>query len=204
MALTKRLSGFRFAEIRQNDTLQALAQRELNDATMWTELIAINDLLPPYLTGDILEAGPNVKLFGQSLLVPAVSSRVTSASDPDRVFGADIALLGGLLSADATGDLSLVSGVANLKQAYKNRLDTPLNELTFHPTYGCGAHALKGQGGTPGTVTLAAQYVRSSLLADPRTRSVESTQATLAGDVTEVRASATAVTGSSIDIQTSG
>lgn len=200
MALTKRLPASRFIEIRQGDTLQRIAQRELGDAKLWTVLIAINDLAPPYLTGDLLEAGPKVKLYGQSLLVPAVASQTSSADDPDRVFLADLDLANGLLSADENGDLRVVSGVANLRQAYAHRIATPLQELLFHPTYGCGVHRLKGQAGSPGTATLAAQYVRSALLADPRTQKVESTKATVSGDVTNVVASVVPVTGSSIDI----
>jgi len=198
----KRLTNFRFAQIHRGDTLQRIAQRELGDATRWVELIAINDLAPPYLTGDPLAAGAKVKLYGDSLIVPAVGARAPSTTDAERVFLADVALVGGQLRAGEDGDLGIVAGRDNLKQAYRNRIDTPLGDLIFHPAYGCGVHSMKGQAGRAGTAVLAAQYVRTALLADPRTQSVLSAKADLAGDAVEVTATAQPITGSAMDIGT--
>jgi hypothetical protein len=200
MGLTKRLAGFRFVEIRQDDTLQKIAARELDDANLWRELIAINDLAPPYLTGDLALAGPKVKRFGQSLAVPATTAPSASPDDPDRVFGTDILLLNGRLQATSTGDLALVSGVANLMQALGNRLETPLGDLLFYRNYGFGGHRLKGKSNVPGTATLAAKYAESSLLDDPRVSSVPKSSATVTGDRVDGVAIAQPITGVPVNV----
>lgn len=199
---TKLLAGFRFVEIKQGDTLQRIALRELGDATRWTDLIYINDLFPPYLTADASAAGPHVKLYGQSLIVPASEIEGAGETDPALVFGRDVSLAKGRLGAAANGDLETVAGESNLRQAYKNRLETGLRELAFHPDYGNGARDLLGHGGDLGNLTLAAAFVRSALTADPRTKSVDSSTATLAGDSITVEAQATPVIGSSVDVST--
>jgi predicted Zn-dependent protease len=48
MSIMRPLNGFRLVEIKYGDTLQELAARELGDANKWRDIIAINDLLPPY------------------------------------------------------------------------------------------------------------------------------------------------------------
>jgi phage baseplate assembly protein W len=196
---TKRLSGYRFVTVQQGDTLQAIAQRELGDTTLWADLITINGLTPPYLTGDPLEASATVKLYGQEILLPAATVQISATSDPDRVFGVDLKLTNGRLGA-ANGDLALVGGVSNLRQAIKNRIETQLGELLFHPPYGCGVYRVKGEGADPTAATLGAKYVEGSLLADPRIAAVEAVTATITGDTCEIIATARAVAGTSVDI----
>ncbi len=52
--------------IRQNDTLEKIAQRELGDATRWVDLVVLNDLKPPYIDS---QNGDGVKQTGDKLLV---------------------------------------------------------------------------------------------------------------------------------------
>jgi phage baseplate assembly protein W len=193
------LTGYRFVSIDQNDTLQAIAARELGDASKWADLVNINGLTYPYLTGDPTLSGPNVRLYGQTIIVPAATVQLSAATDPDRVFGVDLRLTNGQLTAE-NGDFALVKGRDNLKQAYQNRIATPLGELLFHLLYGCGVHALKGFVNGPTAALLAARYVKDALLADPRTDKVTASKATVQGDVTAVEATAQAVGGTSIDI----
>jgi phage baseplate assembly protein W len=196
---TKRLTGYRFVTIQQGDTLQAIAQRELGDAALWADLITINGLAPPYLTGDPSLASASVKLYGQQITLPAVSVQVSATTDPERVFGVDLRLTDGQLIAE-NGDLAVVAGVANLSQALKNRIETELGELLFHPNYGCAVSRVKGEGGDPTAATLGAKYVEGAILDDPRIDSVESVKATIIGDSCQIVAIATPITGTSIDI----
>lgn len=200
MAVTKPLSGFRFVEIRQDDTLQRIAQRELGDTSLWWTLIDINDLTPPYLTGDPNASGPKVKLYGELLVVPASEPQGEPDPDAARIFGVDVLLRRGRLESGETGDLAMVSGHENLKQALVHRFGTALGELLFHPTYGCGVHALKGEAAQPGIATLAAQYARSAALSDPRVQAVSNTSAKFSGDALAVTATVTPITGGALDI----
>jgi hypothetical protein len=193
------LSGFRIVEILQDDTMQAIAARELNDASRWPDLVNINGLVPPYLTGDSSQAGPTVKLFGQSILVPAATTQVTAVSDPDRLFGVDLDLAGGRLTA-VDGDFALVAGVANLKQALTHRIATGLKELLYHLPYGCDVRRVLGSANGPAAALLAGQYVKSALLLDPRVDSVTSTVVDVRGDVIAIVAKVQPVTGAAFDI----
>jgi phage baseplate assembly protein W len=197
------LTGWRFCETRGGDTLQEVAARELGDASLWVDLIDINDLKPPFLTGDPSLAGPHVKLYGQLIMVPASSPQATADTDPEAVFGVDIALDGaGRLAATASGDLAIVGGHANLKQALQNRIATDTGELLFHLDYGCKVRRMVGVANGPGAGLIGGQYVRSAILDDPRIDSVSSVTVTVQGDALQIRAVAAAIAGAPITINT--
>ncbi len=193
------LSGYRYVQIEVDDTLQSIAARELGDADLWRILISINGLSYPYISGDPTLIGDTVLGYGAQLIVPAPTIQVSSAVDPNRVFGVDVALQNGLLAADGA-DFACVGGNANLKQALQNRLDTPLGELLFHQAYGNGAHGIKGVVVGPTANLLTAQYVKGALLADPRIDSVQNLTSVAAGDAITTTATAVPVSGTSIDL----
>ena len=199
MSIMRPLNGFRLVEIKHGDTLQELAARELGDANKWRDIIAINDLLPPYVTGVAAEAGRHVKLYGQMIMVPAVQSSVSAEADPAAVFGVDLDLTGGLLAADS-GDLRLIAGRANLRQALTHRVRTPLRDLLFHLPYGCGVHRLIGRVTGGAAAQLGSQYVRGALLADPRVSNVESVHSSPDGDVLPVAATINPIVGAPIEV----
>lgn len=201
VSINRPLQGYRIVEIQQDDTLQQIAARELGDASRWADIVSINGLSPPYLTGDLSLAGPAVKLYGQTLIVPAPTVQVPSVIDPDAAFGVDLDLTNGVLSAES-GDFALISGRDNLKQALLNRVDTDPGELLFHLNYGCKARRLLGAMNGPTTGQLAAAYVKTAVLMDSRVASVSSSTATVEGDSIAVDAEVQPVTGSSIDLST--
>lgn len=197
------LTGYRLVEVLYGDTLQSIAARELGDAERWAELIAINGLTWPYLTSDENESSATVKLYGQTIFVPAATPQVSATSDPDAVFGVDLLLVDGDLEA-VDGDLELVGGRFNLRQALKHRIDTPLGDLIFHQAYGCGAHRLKGRAASPTTALLGARYVRDAVQADPRVDSVIESTATVVGDVVQANANVRPVVGAAVAVSTEG
>lgn len=200
----ERLQGRRRrVETRRSDTLQKIAARELGNATRWYELVAINRLLPPYLTDDPVEAGERVLLTGSGLLVPDEGAPVQAsrAADPATTYGMDVALSDGLLMETEDGDFAVATGYDNLVQALKHRLDTDIGELVFHRDYGCGVRRLLGHGGTTATGRLAQALVRRAVASDPRVADARGVTATISGDVLTVTGTAVAVDGSTIPLE---
>ncbi len=196
------LSGFRFAQIRQDDSLPEIAARELLDASRWPELVAINALVPPFLTGSLAELRPGVKLYGETLLIPAAAPQVSAEVDPDLVFGVDLELRDGLLVAGEGGDLAVVRGRDNLRQALVHRLRTPLRGLLRHLRYGCGVYALKGKVVGPTAGDLGVRFVRDALGMEKRLSSVGQVAADLAGDSVEIKAIVQPIAGAPVSVTT--
>lgn len=191
------LSGFTFVLTQRGDTLQKVAARALGDASKWTQLIYPNNLVYPYITDDPTQAGTGVLLTGAQILIPAPSA-AASTTDPDQVFGTDIALTNGLLSATATGDFAFVTGRANLRQALKNRVETQQGDLAYHPRYGSLLKTLIGRVSVPAQQLLAASSAKGAVLADPRVASVDKAVATVSGDAVSVSIEAIPVAGQSV------
>ena len=196
----KPLAGFRFVEILHGDTLQAIAARELGDASQWSQLIAMNGLVPPYITDDPSVVTAGVLLSGGSIKVPAPQPVVTSTTDPDLVFERDILLdtYGGLSTEN--GDFAVASGRTNLRQALVNRVNTDRGELIFHQEYGSRVRALLGAVNGPTATLLAAQYAKSCVAADSRIKQVNSATATAVGDAIQVSVEAQPITGRVVDV----
>lgn len=198
--VTRPLSGFRFVEILYDDTIQRIAARALNDASRWPELVAINNLSPPYLTNDPSIAGDRVKLYGQQLVVPAAAAQVATEIDPERVFGRDLDLSGGELSDNGLGDFALIAGQANLAQGLKHRIVTGLRELLQHLAYGSGVRYVVGKVNSASAGAIAARYAEDSLKADERVVSVAKVTATIGQGVTAIEARVVTATGSVLNI----
>lgn len=197
------LYGFRFAEIRRGDSLQTLAARELGDAKRWADLIGYNNLVPPYLTDDPNAAAPGVLVAGGLILVPAPAPVTQTTTDPEKVFESDIELAvdGSLMTAD--GDFAMIAGRGNLRQALKNRIETERGDLLFHQRYGCNVRRLIGTVNGPTASLLAAQYVKSAVLADPRISRVTKATAEVIGDTINASVEAEAVAGRTVVVTAS-
>lgn len=195
------LVGYRFVQTESFDTLQQVAARELGDASRWTEIVAINNLLPPYLTDDPEAVTAHVLPNGSYLVIPAASPSARNP-DPNGVFGQDLKLTpDGLLDIDGT-DFAVVSGVDNLVQALTNALRTDQGELLFHPAYGSLIRRILGSVTGPTAGLLAAKYAKQTVEADSRITSVTSSVATISGDVISVAVKSQTVTGATQPIST--
>lgn len=195
MSFDRAMTGYRYAETMRGDTLRHVALRELGDAKFWTDLVIINGLLPPYLTDDPALVRPGVVLTGDTILIPAPQENAALTEDPDEVFGADILLNNGRLDLEG-GDFKVSTGLGNLIQQIRHRLSTEKQALMFHPRYGCYTHLLRGRGNGPILSQLAAFYVRSALLEDPRISEVPRCETSVDGDVLRINADAIPVSGS--------
>lgn len=205
MSLTKAALGYRLAETRMGDTIQDVAARELDDAGRWPELVAYNGLAPPYLVDDLAgvengSEGGNVLLAGMHIRVPASKPR-NDVSKPEDIFGTDILLTGGFLTADAGGDMATVSDLTNLRQALTIRLNTEQRELVWHRDYGNPLFKLKGQKAGPVNLQLGAAYGSRTLRSDPRITAIESITATIEGDSITVEATAVTEDGRPLPVR---
>ena len=198
------LVGFRTYTVRQGDTLQAIASRELGAAALWTNIAQLNNLLPPYIVDTLadLQDAPDgrVVLVGQVIRLPSPGRTPSGVLDATDLFGTDLDLTGGVLTADASGDLALITGAANLKQAIENRLDTHPGDLIWHPLYGCRIYELVGRGNDGATDQIAAGYVERALRSDPRVSSVQNLTASVAGDTTSISGTAVAINGKHLPV----
>ena len=193
---------FRLAETRQGDNLASIAHRELGDANRWPELIWINQLTYPYLTGDESEASANVLLTGNLIRVPAPAATPVNDDVDERaqVFGRDCLLKNKKLVITDEGDVEVVSGTENLSQQLRHAINTPRGQLRRHKNYGCLIWLLKGTIQGPTAEMLGAAHVRATLLSDYRVNSVRSSIAVTSGDALVVTATAEAIDGGAIDI----
>jgi phage baseplate assembly protein W len=192
--------GFRFVTTDVGDTLQEIAARELGDASRWTEIVAYNNLVPPFITDDADEAGPGVILTGSRIRLPAPSTQVSARLSADQAFGTDMRLDRGALAVTDAGDFDVVSGSANLVQALSNRVVTERGELVFHPRYGCETRRLVGLANGPTKRLLAAQSAKAAVRQDPRVTRVTKAIGSVNGDVIAVGVVAETVLGSGVQV----
>lgn len=196
-------TGWSTALTEYGDTLQRVASRELQDASRWLEIAWLNNLRPPYLTGDRTLHGVatgQVILWGQSIRVPRPGTAQQGAT-PAQAYGADLSLANGLLSADVFGDLALVAGVPNLKQALELRLRNDIGCLPYHPKYGNEAGRVRGYKGVENARLLALRFSEESALGDPRVKGVSDGKVGQSGDAILVELTALVDAGETLRLQ---
>lgn len=178
--------------IRIGDTLPSLAQRVLGDGLRWRELVALNNLKPPYLVSslDPLDRLPSTVLWGDWIKVPAQAINASVVTG-EEALGQDVRLDKGRLTT-TNGDLNLVLGGANFSQALRHRVTVPYGSFLPHPTYGCEIYSILGVGNNAVVMLLGAGFVRRALLRDPRSASI-TVGARAAGDTLAIDVQAQAV-----------
>jgi len=97
------------------------------------------------------------------------------STEQNTIYGTDIRLKdSGDILIGANGDLHLIYGINNLKQAIKNLLDCPQGWLFEDPEYGSRLEKYWGQPNTIATRYAAARDMQDALTLDPRIAKVES------------------------------
>lgn len=200
MSLERTIAGVRLAQTDYGDSLQLISLRELGDASRWPELVALNQLLPPFITDDPTAAGDGIIVTGGLIKIPAsASSTVSVEQNSDLVFECDLVLDQGQLQS-SSGDFAAVAGIPNLRQALANRLTTDTGELGFHAEYGSRLRRIVGTVNGPTAGLLAASYAKTAVLQDARVSRVTSSVATVLGDQVQVSVVAEPIVGQAVDV----
>ena len=177
------MADTRWSVVQAGDTLRLIALRELGDAMRWPEIADLNELRPPYIVGSLDPAARQraTLIWGDRILLP----KGTAATEIERyedLYGTDIDLRNGRMTAGADGDWALVTGGDNLLAALGRRMRTRTGDLLAHPKYGCDAAAILGFKLRPVALLLGAGFVRRAALADPRVERVERVTTEAGGD----------------------
>lgn len=204
MSLTKRSSGYQLAETYQGDTVQKIAARVLGDASRWPELVAYNNLVPPYVVDDLagIETSGDglVLISGMHIRVP-VSKPASDVSHPTDIFGSDLRLDNQGFLGSENGSFALVSDISNLRQALGIRLNTELRELVWHPKYGNPLFKYVGVKSSPAYLQLTAAQGEQTVRADPRISDVEQVVVTIDADSLLVEVDAVAADGRDLSVK---
>ena len=186
----------RLSDIQYGDDLRTISLRELGTADRWVELSILNGLTNPYIAA---EAAPGILAYGDLIKIPTQNSMISAATDPAGVYGVDIKLTAGSLSV-TDGEIDIVAGVQNLVQTLRTHVVVDKQELGFHPTFGCLVRTLIGNVNRSSADQLAAFYVKSALLEDPRVQEVPSCTATSVGDQIQVVSTVYPIAGRPVDL----
>lgn len=197
---------WRVVNTQQNDTLRAIAERELGSASRWVELVELNGIRHPYLVADrnSEEAlSGRVIAFGDPIKVPsgtAVNADFAGVT-PVEAYGIDINLDTGEVCGGPSGDVDTVAGIQNLKQALNLRLTNGYRELEYHRKYGNEAHRLKGHKASPLIGLMALWFCEMTVKADPRVRSVANGRFEINGDAIHIFITAIVSDGFALKLQ---
>lgn len=185
--------NYRDYRIAQGDTLRSIAYRQYHDATRWREIADLNRLRYPHIVESL---DPADRLPGTVILGDTIQLRTPAFDLPSppakALFGVDLQLDHGQLPV-LEGDLTLVAGLPNFRQALQHRIKTLTGELLYYPDYGCNVQLALGLKLEPIVTLMGAAWVQESLQQERRLASVDRVTAKALGDSLEVNASVTAV-----------
>ncbi|GIM45247.1 hypothetical protein DNHGIG_07960 [Collibacillus ludicampi] len=121
---------------------------------------------------------------GNTLLYPYTPNATANntSTNYSLVFGTDWKLDNNGFLVRANNDIATVSGLDNLAQALRNRLQTALGTLMLHPDYGNELYNILGESNKLYFTGLAKYYVQQCAIQDPRIRQAEVTNLTIQED----------------------
>lgn len=176
--------------VTQGETVQSIAQSELNDLSLWTDIVSQNNLKYPYIveTKDEKIMNPeHLVTWGDKLIMPVATDLSTvnpnTFSSQDQEYILSIALGRDLdVLTDTTdisqhgtsdevvgmnhnyqGDIATVYGIANVKQSIVMRLNTAKGSLLLHPDYGSTLYELFGKSTLEQMQLISNEVIRACL-----------------------------------------
>jgi hypothetical protein len=158
------------AKLRVNESLLDFAARTTGDFSNWESVASANNLFPPYV-GTV--AAPGIAIPGQKLFLPPFSVNSPIANYDDAFLGTDIDIGPPYSNLEMwTGDFSLIRGINNYLGALARRVLTPVGSLIYHTSYGSLIPGEIGNVSTANEAMLLSSYLKSALLSDTRTQTV--------------------------------
>lgn len=115
----------------------------------------------------------------------------------EEIFGVDYSSNGELTS---TGDLMLVSGLDNAKQAIRNRLLTSILIYDYLEEYGCNLTNIYGEPTNHNSLQLLDLIIKDSLNLEPRVQEILEINCYFEGKIIIVEMSLLLVDGSVLDL----
>jgi hypothetical protein len=168
---TYEYTGLIVYTVKGDDTLQSIAQSQLNDSSLWPNIAAVNS--------DITS---NEDIFpGQEIYVP-VQTELTEGINKEQFiltedvardpYGTDIRLdSDGNIVIQENSDFALVSGIENIKQAIDLRLNTDSGSMIKQTAFGITVQA--GMAGTSMSLKYLKMAIQATITQDPRVASLD-------------------------------
>jgi hypothetical protein len=156
--------------LKVNESLMDFAARTTGNFSNWEAIATANNLTPPYVG---IVSVPGIAIPGQKLFLPPFTINSPIANYNDAFLGTDINI--GPPYSELlvwTGDFSLITGVDNYSEALARRVLTPVGSLIYHTSYGSLLPAQIGGISTFNEAILLSSYLKSALLSDTRTQTV--------------------------------
>ncbi len=170
------------ATLRAGESLQDVAARTTGNFENWSAIAALNGITAPYPGA----SNQTLALSGNAqMLLPSVAGTTATPDTPVPSYAAnvlgtdwDFGPINGSVPA-WTGDVPLITGYFNFARAIGRRLQTPLGALLYHTGYGSRLPAEVGAIQGSDEASKLAQFGKAAAIADPRTGSVVSAQASV-------------------------
>jgi len=187
--------GKKAVSVPRGVSLRTFAVQQMGSAGMWKDIAMLNGLSAPYIS----ESGDGVSVLrpGDTILIPVVpessgdENQIYPSSDATKTdakrYGRDllISLDTKDFKVDNRGDLDVVEGLDNLRQAGHIKLFTRPGDLVLHPNFGFEPSA--GDGLAIDTLARQHLQLRETLLSDSRIASIASMSMKAKGDVLQVK-----------------
>jgi hypothetical protein len=186
-----------------NESLRDISKRTMGDESYWKMLAILNNLKPPYIS---TVSGDGILKSGDKILIPKRPDQddfnnVTSEQNTDaameslslmgKKYGRDIKLSKGSLGTDFSdfivsqrGDLDVIEGIDNIRQALMTKVSTEQGELALHPTFGA-AYPI-GSKISLSQLHEFALNTRRTFLDDPRVEDIDQLKTFSDGDIVRV------------------
>ena len=192
-----------------DQTIEDLCEQHLGDASAADAVAVYNNLDSPYITttpsyikgnNKVLTQGDTIYLpFPKEIISGDINTKINPAKASlslyEEALGRDIRLTKSTqattgvsefnLSISPTGDLDVIAGSNNIKQAIEIKLNTERGELSIHPQF--GLVPVMGQKGTKFLNLDLYLSLHSTMLSDGRIKELVGTRVNTTGDKVSVQ-----------------